>query len=183
MKKTSKNQMAQHYAKALYDASVADGTLSDVLDNCKVFCDIFDNVKEFYILNNPELKKSQKQEVISDVSKQLGFSQTFENFLVVLSQNNRFAEFKNVANSFCKLYYKKHSMVEVMVQSVQPLNAKQQERLVLGLEKVLKHKIIINYSINPDILGGLVIEFGSKCIDDSIKGKLNRLEQVMKGNV
>ena len=53
------------------------------------------------------------------------------------------AEFKNIAKCFCKLYYKKHSMIEVVIQSIQPLSNKQQEKLVLGLEKVLKQKISI----------------------------------------
>ena len=183
MKKVSKNQIAQNYAKALYDASVADNALDEVFNNCKIFCDMFDEVKELYILNNPELTTSQKQEIVSNIAKQLKISPTFENFLVVLSQNNRFSEFKNIATSFYKIYYKHHSVIEVMVQSVQPLTSKQQEKLVIGLEKVLKQKIIINYSINPDVLGGLIVEFGSKCVDDSIKGKLKCLEQVMKGNV
>ena len=57
------------------------------------------------------------------------------------------------------------------------------KKAITGLEKLLKQKIIINYSINPTILGGLIIEYGSTRIDDSLKGKLSRLEQVMKGSV
>ena len=50
------------------------------------------------------------------------------------------------------------------------------------MKKHLQQEIIINYNINPNILGGLIIEYGSTRIDDSLKGKLSRLEQVMKGN-
>ena len=98
-------------------------------------------------------------------------------------ENNRFDNIKAVFEQFYKLYYQKQGILEVSVQSVQPLNDKQHDKLLKGLEKLLKQKIIINYDINPDILGGLIVEFGTHRVDDSIKGKLNHLEQVMKGNI
>lgn len=46
---------------------------------------------------------------------------------------------------------------------------------------MLSQKVVVNYEICPEILGGLIVKFGSSMIDDSIRGKLNRLEIMMKG--
>lgn len=46
---------------------------------------------------------------------------------------------------------------------------------------MLSGKIVVNYEIRPELLGGLVVKFNSNMIDDSLKGKLNRLELIMKG--
>ena len=43
------------------------------------------------------------------------------------------------------------------------------------------NKVVVKYQIKPEILGGLVIECGTKFIDDSVKGKLERFELLMKG--
>ena len=53
--------------------------------------------------------------------------------------------------------------------------------LTANLEKMLSKKVVVNYEICPEILGGLIVKFGSSMIDDSIRGKLNRLEIMMKG--
>lgn len=183
MKKVSKAQIAQTYAKALYEASVVDNTLEKVFNDCLLINDAFSEAKELYILNNPELKQSQKTEIISKIAKSLKVSKTSENFLLTLVENNRFGDISIIFEHFLQLYHKKQGILEVSVQSVLPLNEKQQEKLKSGLEKILKQKIIIKQKINKDILGGLIIEYASNMIDDSIKGKLNRLEQVMKGNI
>ena len=183
MKKTSKVQIVQNYAKALFDASVIDNSTEKVLNECKLIDDIFSQTEELYVLNNPELKKSQKAEIISKISKKLKISKTSENFLLTLVENNRLGYLTSIYENFSKIYNNKHGIIEVSVQSIVPLNTKQQEKLKSGLEKILKQKIIITNKINPDILGGLIIEYGSNMVDDSIKCKLNRLEQVMKGNV
>ena len=183
MKKISKYQIAENYATALYEAAIADNSLEAVFNDCMRAEKVFSDIKELYILNNPELKKFQKQEIVEQIAKKLKISKTLKNCLLILVENNRFAELKDVFSSFYKLYYKNQGIVEVLVQSVEPLTDKQQEKLELGLQKVLKQKTMIRYDINEDILGGLVVEFGSNRIDESIKGKLNCLEQVMKGNV
>ncbi len=183
MKKVSKVQMALTYAKALYEASIIDNTLEKVFNECQLMKRIFNETNEFYILNNPEFKKFQKIEIVSKISKSLKLSQTAENFLITIAENNRFNDLNAIFDSFSQLYYKKQCILEVLVQSVLPLNEQQQEKLKSGLESILKQKIIIKQKINPDILGGLIIEYGSNMIDDSIKNKLNRLEQVMKGNI
>ena len=50
-----------------------------------------------------------------------------------------------------------------------------------NLEELLSKKVIIKYKIKPEILGGLIIRYESDIIDDSIKGKLSRIETAMKG--
>ena len=62
-----------------------------------------------------------------------------------------------------------------------PLTETQDKNLKTNLKNFLKKDVLINYHINPDIMGGLVVSYNSEMIDDSLKGKLNRLETIMKG--
>ena len=71
--------------------------------------------------------------------------------------------------------------MEVEVQSAGALSPAQDKSLTAALEKMLSGKVVVNYQIRPEILGGLIVKFGSSMIDDSICGKLNRLEIMMKG--
>ena len=67
------------------------------------------------------------------------------------------------------------------VTSAAVLKKDQDERLKRGLEKWLQKKVVIKYTIKPEILGGLLVECGSIMFDDSLKGKLEKLELLMKG--
>ena len=67
------------------------------------------------------------------------------------------------------------------MQSAQALSNAQEKSLTANLEKMLSKKVVVNYEICSEILGGLIVKFGSSMIDDSIRGKLNRLEIMMKG--
>ena len=71
MKKLSKIQVAQNYAKALYEAAEIDKTLEKVFNDGKLICDTFDSVEEIYILNNPEIKFNQKSQIVSAIAKRL----------------------------------------------------------------------------------------------------------------
>ena len=101
--------------------------------------------------------------------------------LEIISANNRFPELLPILEDFVHIWYAKNGYVEVSVQSVQELSAAQTEKLSNTLEKMLSKKVVLSYEIRPEILGGLIVKFGSSMIDDSIRGKLNRLEIMMKG--
>ena len=60
------------------------------------------------------------------------------------------------------------------------VNSKE-SKLSKVLESVLKQNVVIDYEINPSILGGLRIQCGSKMFDDCLASKLNYLENTMKG--
>ena len=65
MKKTSKTQIAQNYATALYEAAVSDNVLETVFNNCQDIEKILNNVEYLDILNNPELRFNQKKEILT----------------------------------------------------------------------------------------------------------------------
>ena len=105
MKKTPKVQIAQNYAKALYDAAKIDNNLEHVFNESKMILDTFAEVKELDVLNNPELQKTQKYEIISKITKQLNTSKTIENFLLALVENNRFTDLQLIIERFFQSFY------------------------------------------------------------------------------
>ena len=98
-----------------------------------------------------------------------------------MAANGRFGELLPILEEFQHVWYRKNGYVEVSVQSAQALSNAQEKSLTANLEKMLSQKVVVNYEICPEILGGLIVKFGSSMIDDSIRGKLNRLEIMMKG--
>ena len=99
----------------------------------------------------------------------------------ILVENRKIDELELILNQFKKIYNDKQNIAEVDVDTVVELSSQQDENLKQKLTSIFKKEIIINYHINPQILGGLIIRCGTVQIDSSVKHQLDSLEQLMKG--
>ncbi len=182
MKKESKFKVASRYAEALYQAAEEVGDVRAVMQDMSVLRrDLTADRETMVYLANPLWAAEDKKTALADVASKLKLSDETLRCLELIADRNRFAELDLILDDFCHLYYVRHGIVEVKVETVKPLSKAQDEKLKTNLEKLLAKKVLINYQISPEILGGLVVSYGSNMIDDSISGKLNRLENVMKG--
>lgn len=182
MKKVSDLKTALLYAQSMYDGAEKVGQLDDIYNDANVLSEIISEKKdEFAALNNPLWKYSQKEEVLQAVCNKLGFSQSMLNTLKLLAQNGKLNVLEQTLKQFILLYQEKHNIAEVEVTTVMPLNSDQENLLKTKLANIFHKQIILRYIINPQIIGGLVIKYGTNFIDNSVKHKLNALEQLMKG--
>lgn len=180
MKKVSKTAVAKNYAQALYDAARNEGLIDKVYMDCQKLAGAF-NISDIKMLNNPVWKATQKKETIRQITKALALSAPMANLVELMAQNRRLDELNATLEIFGQIYHKKNGIAEINVECIQPLNETQNRKLQSTLEKNLGQKVVVHYHINPEILGGLIVQYGSVRIDDSLSGKLNRLEQIMKG--
>ncbi len=182
MKKDSKTKIASVYSLALYEAAEEKKAVNKVYADIQTLLKVVDEEKDFLkYFSNPLWETDSKKSALKEIAAKIKLSDETLNCLDIIADNNRFAELKLVLEDFIRLYYRKHDVAEVEVSSVKTLNAAQDKKLSAELEKMLGKKVVIKYNLNPDLLGGLRVKYGSNMIDDSILGKLNRLEIMMKG--
>ena len=182
MKKDSKTKTASKYALALYNSAVEKKSLSRVKNDVGVLAAIIDSdnnlIKD---LSNPIWKTDSKKEALKAIAKKVKLCDETLNCLYIIADNNRFPELSFIFMEFENIYYTKQGIVPVVVETVKHLNPTQDKKLKTNLEKHLSKKVVVDYKINPEILGGLVVRFGSSMVDDSLQGKLKQIEQIMKG--
>ena len=182
MKKDSKYKLASVYAEALYEAAEEQKALAkvhaDVVSLNKEM-DIEKNFSKYF--SNPLWGVDSKKAALKEISKKLNLSKETQNCLDIIAENNRFPEFELILQKFIKLYYAKQGITEVEVDSALKLSEAQHKKVLSMLEQKLGKKIVVNFRVDPEILGGLRVKYGSTMIDDSVLGKLNRLEIMMKG--
>lgn len=182
MKKISKTKIAGIYALALYEAAEDKNAIPQVSNDIVTLLEVVKAEPEIVKdLANPLWDTEAKKKALKAVADKMKLSSETLICLDIIAENNRFAELPIILESFRRLCLKKEGIVEVDVASVKKLSAAQDKQLAANLEKLLKQRVVVNYEIKPELLGGLVIKFNSNMIDDSLKGKLNRLELVMKG--
>ena len=170
------------YASALFDLASENGEVSavesdlDTLDQALAY-----NPDLAALIRNPQVSRSQAARAIDGVAEVLGLSRLTRNFLGVLAENRRLSVLPETIRAFGRIAAAQRGEVTAEVSSAHELSPEQVEALKQKLEAREGRKIKVKTTVDPDLLGGLVVTLGSKRIDGSIRTRLNSLAQAMKG--
>lgn len=172
------------YANALYSASAQLSSIEASYEGLtKVSNLIKEDPKVNEFLTNPALSKDDRKTVIDTLSSNLKLDTTVTNFLTVLSENNRLSEFGAIYKNFGLLFDAYKGVVEATITSSKPLDSKILKRLQTAIQKssfVGDGKTLkVSNPVNPDILGGLIVEVGDKTVDLSVVSKVAKLNQAI----
>lgn len=103
-----------------------------------------------------------------------------KNFAGIISENNDLKKVNKIIEQFSKLWNKEKRIVEVEIASARELDKKIIFLIDSHIAGLLKAKeIIINQKIDKNLLGGVVIRYGDKVLDASLKTKLEELREEM----
>ncbi|KAI1006170.1 hypothetical protein K3495_g2051 [Podosphaera aphanis] len=175
------------YATALFTAAVKSQALESTARSINALHQIFQkDPKLATIMQAPTLDASDKSAIIAELRKQIGDadrSNTIKNFLTTLAENNRLGLLKGVCDKFGDLISAARGEVELTVTSSVQLDSKTLHRLESAVSKSRfvgqGKKLKVKNKINPDILGGLVVEIGDRTIDLSVSSRLAKMNKLL----
>lgn len=180
MEKISKFKTITAYAEAWLMASKDAGVLDKIFQEAKSLSEVLTKDAQLWsYLSVPVDDNKEKTEIISAVAKAGKLSTITTEMLKVMAENNRLNLVFPVIEEFMHLYYKDKKIKEVFVKTAQKLSDKQDKKLKKVLEEKLDSPIVVEYEIDENVIGGLHISFDSYLIDDTIKGKLDKIKQVL----
>ena len=133
------------------------------------------------LIRNPLVSRSDAAKAMSAVAGVLGLSETTKSFIGVLAANGRLAALPEILRAFSTIAAAARGEMTAEVTSAHPLDAAQLTLLAEKLKAREGRDIKIKTSVDPDLLGGLVVRIGSRQIDSSIRTRLNSLANAMKG--
>ncbi|KAL1884368.1 hypothetical protein VTK73DRAFT_62 [Phialemonium thermophilum] len=177
------------YATALYTAAVKSSSLEPT---AKVISALGDLVardpKLSTILSAPTLTAEDKSAIVAELEKNVGAgagaqAETVRNFLRTLAENNRLGLLGGVCTKFSELMSAARGEVELVVTSAQPLDNKTLSRLETAVSKSSYvgqgKKLKVKNNVNPDIIGGLIVEVGDRTIDLSVSSKVAKMNNLL----
>ena len=133
------------------------------------------------LVESPLVTRKEAAKAVAALSKAMKLDKTSGNFLGVMAENGRLGELAAVARLYKRLAADARGEVSAQIVSARPLDASQLTALKSKLKAREGRDVTLETSVDPDLLGGLVIRLGSQMIDASIKTKLNNLASAMKG--
>lgn len=167
------------YAEALFEAALERDELEEVLEELQEFETALEESEElrlfFYGSQIPEREKRRAIDALTE-----GMSLTTRNFLKVLSDNGREEIFEEILLRYEELVKEYLGKVEVAVTTAVELSEDQLDRMKERLGRSLEgREVILQTSVDPNILGGAVFRYGGRMIDSSVRGRLEGLREEM----
>ncbi|KAI0025671.1 putative oligomycin sensitivity conferring protein [Xylariomycetidae sp. FL0641] len=175
------------YASALYTAAVKTSTLDQAARALGALGDLCKkDAKLAAILDTPTLSDADKSAIVGELEKNLGAAgnnETVKNFLSTLAENNRLGLLNGVCEKFSEIMSASRGEIEMKVTSAQQLDNKTLNRLESAVAKSQYvgqgKKLKVTNEVNPDIVGGLVVEIGDRTIDLSVSSKIAKMNKLL----
>jgi F-type H+-transporting ATPase subunit delta len=133
------------------------------------------------LVTSPLVSREEAGKAFAALAPQLGVDAITTSFLGVLAKNGRKNELRPVIRAFRRLSAEHRGETTADVITARPLNDDQVAALKQQLRVRAGRDVNIDSQVDPTILGGIIVKLGSQQIDASIRSKLNRLAQAMKG--
>ncbi|KAM0017139.1 putative H(+)-transporting two-sector ATPase [Helianthus debilis subsp. tardiflorus] len=175
-----------NYASALFIAAAKANALEKVESELADFVSATTKASTFsQFMKDLAVPADIRVKAINEISTQAKFSEITKNFLVVLADNGRLRHVDTIAKRFSDLTMAHRGEVKAIVTTVIPLPAAEEKELKETLQEILGKgkKVHLEQKIDPSILGGLVVEFGQKVFDMSIKTRARQMERFLRDPV
>ncbi len=174
--------VAGRYALALLELAEEQGSLDQVAGDLRDLKTMIGESEDLRrLLRSPLFGRAQQESAITAILEKAGAGDLTTKFVLVVARNRRLFALRGMIDAYLSELAKKRGEVTARVTSARPLNDAQSKALTEALRRAVGSKVTVESAVDADLLGGLVVRVGSRMVDASLKTKLMKLQQAMKG--
>jgi F-type H+-transporting ATPase subunit delta len=174
--------MATRYAAALFELADSKKALDAVAGDLHALQKMIAESADLQrMMNSPILDRAAQTKATGAIAKAAAFNELTQKFVGLIAQNRRLFAMPAIIKAFLKLLADRRGEMTAEVTAARALTSDQQAAVAEAIRKAVGSKVSINVKVDPSLLGGLVVQVGSRMIDSSLKTKLQKLQLAMKG--
>jgi len=178
--KTSSSKVARRYAKAMVSLCDSRGDGEAVRAALGRLEQVLDGAPEaLMFLANPTVALDARKAVLKSLLDGAKIEGSARNLVSLLLDNGRIGELRQIATAFADMLDDRSGRVQVEVVSAVALADASIQRLRALLQRMLSREVMLRATVNPDLIGGLVVHVGNTVYDASVLNHLNRLRHRM----
>jgi F-type H+-transporting ATPase subunit delta len=173
---------AGRYATALFELAVEAKALDAVagdLDRLKTM--IGESADLRRLVKSPIFGRDEQSRAMGAVAERAGFSDLVRRFVGVVAHNRRLFVLDGMIRDFRALLARHRGETVARVVSASPLNPNQLATLKAALKEGVGREVSIDAHVDAALIGGLMVQVGSRMVDASMRTKLQNLKIAMKG--
>jgi F-type H+-transporting ATPase subunit delta len=164
------------YAESLFEAAQEKGRLEPVRDQLAQVVAAEAEVPQLReLLRNPQVdpraRTAALEELLADADELV------RNFLLVLADKGRAGQLEEIGREFERLVAEHEGIVHAELTTAVELSDAETRKLLSQIEQASGRKVEASRSVDPDLIGGIVLQVGSHRLDASVRGRLERLRR------
>jgi len=164
------------YARALFRAAEDQGRVEAVHLDLGDFADAVVGSPELAaFLANPQVERATKANVLGELSD--GADELVRNFLRLLAEKGRSAQIPGIRDEFQALVDRAQGRVSVELTTAFELSDDEAASIVAQIEESSGRTVEATRTVDPELVGGMILQAGSLRVDASVRGRLLRLRQ------
>ncbi|MDX2233167.1 MAG: F0F1 ATP synthase subunit delta [Hyphomonadaceae bacterium] len=175
------SEAAERYAQAAFELALDAKALETLEKDFATFdAAIAESADLRQVLASPLIAADEKSRALVAVAQKIGLSTLGANIVGLVARNGRAAEIAGVASAFRARLARHRGARQVEIVSARPLDQAQVDAILAGLSKSLGGKIDVTTRVDESLIGGFVVQAGSRQFDASLKSKLASLKLALK---
>jgi F-type H+-transporting ATPase subunit delta len=127
------------------------------------------------LLRNPQLDPRSKRAALEDLLS--GAEELLRNFMLVLVDKNRAGQLEEIAREFERLAAEHEGIVHAELTTAVELSDAEAKKLMEQIEQASGQKVEATRNVDTDLIGGMILQVGSRRLDASVRGRLERLRR------
>ncbi len=174
--------MAGRYAQALFDLAKESKSTDKIANDLAVVRELIDESDDFRrFLKNPSFTAEDQIAALGEILNKAGIAGTAANFLKLVAQKRRLFALEDMIRDYNKLNDSENNVSRAEVTVAEELKPAHMKALKDALASVAgSSDVNVAFKIDPSIIGGMIVQLGSRMVDSSLKTKLNMIRTRMK---
>jgi len=178
-----KQVLLRRYGQGLINVLRDEADFRKVQDELQGLAGLFFGEERLRLaLDSPFLAKTKKADLVREILKRSAADRRTQNFIRLLLEKGRFELLPEILDILPLLWNEKSGVVTMEACSAIPLSEAQQERLHRTLETREGGPVHLTFTLDPELVGGLVLHRGHVVYDLSVRGGLARLRDFLAEN-
>lgn len=169
----------KNYGDALFELISEEnpGKLVEVRDEMSAVNTVLSDSPELVkLMKTPTVEVEEKLALMSELFKSRVSDYTYR-FLMVLTESGRISEFGGIYRYFSALCNEKLGIAEVTVITTEPLDDAMKAKIKLKMTQITGKTIVLKERTDPSIIGGIVLKYGDRSFDGSVKARLDAMKK------
>jgi ATP synthase F1 delta subunit len=162
------------YADALFQAALEQDRLDRVRQDLGDFVAAVESVPELEaLLTNPEIDRAARRAALEEILD--GADELVRNFVLLAAEKGRAGEIAEIAREFDRLVAAREKRLDVELTTAVELTDEEAKSILAQIEQASGRSVEATRKVDPDLVGGFVLQAGSLRVDASVRGRLERL--------
>lgn len=170
--------LARPYARAAFETARAEDAMAQWSETLAFAAQVANDSDMRELLANPRVSDERKADLLIELCGRR-LSGSAENFIKLLAENRRLALLPQIQALFEQARAELERTVDIEISTPYELTEEQQQKLSQALSNKLERKVSLATTVDPSLIGGVIVRAGDMVIDASVRGRLTKMAEAL----